>query len=84
MFMAVKHLGAIADKLIAAGRTPSDRLAVVSHAASPRQIVVEATLAEASSLTGLETPAIVVLGRVSAYREMLDWYVPALRTNALG
>jgi uroporphyrin-III C-methyltransferase len=84
MFMAVKHLGAIAEKLIAAGRDPTDRVAVVSHAALPEQKVVEATLVEAAALTGLETPAIVVLGPVSAYREVLDWYTPELRSNRLG
>jgi len=84
MFMAVKHLGAIAEKLLAAGRDPADRLAVVSHAALPGQIVVEAALGEARALSGLETPAIVVLGPVSRYRDVLDWYTPDLRTNALG
>jgi uroporphyrin-III C-methyltransferase len=84
MFMAVKHLGAIASKLLDAGRDPSDRVAVVSHAAMPGQQVVETTLAQAASLTGLETPALVVLGPVSRYREMLDWYAPELRQNALG
>ncbi len=84
MFMAVKHLAAIAAMLIAAGRDPADRLAVVSHAALPGQIVVETTLGGAASLTGLETPAIVVLGPVSAYREVLDWYTPELKANALG
>ena len=84
MFMAVKHLGAIADRLMAAGRDPDDRLAVVSHAATPRQRVTESTLGGAASLTGVETPALVVLGPVSRYREILDWYTPELRSNALG
>ena len=84
MFMAVKHLGAIADMLVAAGRDPADRLAVVSHAALPGQIVVESTLGRAAELSGLETPALVVLGPVSRYREVLDWYTPDLRANALG
>lgn len=84
MFMAVKHMGAIAERLIEAGRDPSDRLAVVSHAATPAQTVVESTLRQAASLTGLETPALVVLGPVSRYREVLDWYTPELRSHALG
>jgi len=84
MFMAVKHLGAIAQMLIAAGRDPADRLAVVSHAALPAQAVVESTLGQAGDLVGLETPALVVLGPVSRYREVLDWYTPELRSNALG
>lgn len=84
MFMAVKHLAAIAERLIAAGRDPNDRLAVVSHAATPAQGVTESTLTQAASLTNLETPALVVLGPVSRYREVLDWYTPELRSNALG
>jgi uroporphyrin-III C-methyltransferase len=84
MFMAVKHLAAIAEKLLAAGRDPADRLAVVSHAALPTQKVIESTLGAAASLTGLETPAIIVLGPVSAYRDILDWYTPDLRSNYIG
>jgi uroporphyrin-III C-methyltransferase len=84
MFMAIKHLATIADRLIAAGRDPADRLAVVSHAALPEQKVVESTLARAASLTRLETPAIVVIGPVSQYRELLDWYGPELRGNRIG
>jgi uroporphyrin-III C-methyltransferase len=84
MFMAVRHLGAIAAQLLAAGRDPADRLAAVSHAGLPEQKVVESTLGQAASLTGLDTPAVVVLGPVVAWREVLDWYTPQLRSNALG
>ncbi|MGN6683143.1 MAG: uroporphyrinogen-III C-methyltransferase [Devosia sp.] len=84
MFMAVKHLGAIAERLLAAGRDPADRLAIVSHAATPAQAVTESSLGQAGALAGLETPALVVLGPVSRYREVLDWYTPELRSNALG
>jgi uroporphyrin-III C-methyltransferase len=84
MFMAVKHLGVIAEKLIAAGRDPADRLAIVSHATLPAQQVTEATLSQAAHLSGLETPAIVVVGAVSGYRDVLDWYTPELKRNALG
>ena len=84
MFMAVKHLPSIAGKLLAAGRDPTDRLAVVSNGTLPDQSVVETTLGAAASLADLPTPAIVVLGPVSAYRTVLDWYVPHLRENGLG
>jgi uroporphyrin-III C-methyltransferase len=84
MFMAVKHLGAIAERLLAAGRDPADRLAIVSHAATPAQAVTESSLGQAAALAGLETPALVVLGPVSRYRKVLDWYTPELRSNALG
>jgi uroporphyrin-III C-methyltransferase len=84
MFMAVKHLPAIANRLLAAGRDPQDRLAVVSHIASSDQTVVETSLAQAPTLSGIPTPAIVVLGPVSAYRQALDWYTGALRENPFG
>ena len=84
MFMAVKHLGSITEKLLAAGRDPMDRLAVVSHAATPKQSVIETTLGEAHTLTDVPTPAIVVLGPVSAYRQSLDWYVGEARRHVYG
>ena len=57
---------------------------MVSHAATPAQAVTESTLGRAATLTGLATPALVVLGPVSRYREVLDWYTPEHRSNALG
>ena len=85
MYMAVKHLRSIADKLIAAGRSPSDRVAVVCHAALPSQYVVDGTLGDVERLKSMiAPPAIVVLGAVSALREGMDWYVGALRENRLG
>lgn len=84
MFMAVKHLGSISQKLLAAGRDGADRLAIVSHAATPQQSVLETTLAEAGALADIPTPAIVVLGPVSAYRQSLDWYVGETRRHVFG
>ncbi|KKC35424.1 uroporphyrin-III methyltransferase [Devosia epidermidihirudinis] len=84
MFMAVKHLGSICERLLAAGRDGADRVAIVSHAATPEQSMIETTLAEAGSLTDVPTPAIVVLGPVSAYRETLDWYVGTVRSHVFG
>jgi len=84
MFMAVKHLGTIAQKLLAAGRDPEDRLAIVSNAALPTQKVIETTLEQAASLTDVPTPAIIVIGPVSAYRQTLDWYTGPARESEFG
>jgi uroporphyrin-III C-methyltransferase len=85
MYMAVKHLRSIAERLMAAGRDPGDRLAVVSNATLPSQEVVEATLGTVARLEDrLVAPAVVVLGPVSALREDIDWYVGQLREHALG
>ncbi|MBS3849402.1 uroporphyrinogen-III C-methyltransferase [Devosia sp. BSSL-BM10] len=84
MFMAIKHLGSITQKLLEAGRDGGERLAIVSHAATPQQVVIETTLGEVSELKDIPTPAIVVLGAVSQYRETLDWYVGQMRSHTFG
>jgi len=79
MYMAVKHLASIAQKLVEAGRDPGDALAIVANATRSDQEVIETTLGAIGSLaqqTQLPTPAIVVVGPVSAYRAVLDWYRP--------
>jgi len=87
MYMAVKHLGSIAEKLIAAGRPTSDRLAIVSNATLPDQSVLMATLGQAATLAGnneIPTPAIVVLGPVNDYREILNWNIEPRHGVELG
>lgn len=85
MFMAVKHLASIGEKLLAAGRDPADRVAIVSNAALPGQQVLETTLGGLERLgAAIPTPAIVVLGPVSQYRDVLDWYAGDLRGHLLG
>lgn len=85
MFMGVKHLSGIARKLLAAGRDPADRLAVISNAALPNQSVRESRLGAVEALgEDIPTPAIIVLGPVGQYRAMLDWYRGPLRDNLIG
>lgn len=85
MYMAVKHLGSIAEKLMAAGRPASDAVTVVMHASLPEQQVVQGTLGAVDAIADqLAAPAIVVLGPVGPLRENLDWYVAKLRENSFG
>lgn len=80
MFMAVKHLGSISEKLIAAGRKPEDALAMLSNTTLPEQTVAITTLGEAGAFVEREdvpTPAIVVIGEVVNYRQVLNWYQPS-------
>ena len=85
MYMAVKHLASIADKLLAAGRPATDRVAVVINASLPGQYVVDGTLGNIAAIEPmLAAPAVVVLGPASAIREDFDWYVGKLRENTLG
>jgi uroporphyrin-III C-methyltransferase len=87
MYMAVKHLGDIAEALMEGGRVASDPVTIVSNASLPQQEVASTTLAEARDFVAREeppTPAIVVVGHASDWRSMLDWYAPALRENPIG
>lgn len=79
MYMAVKHLGSISEKLVAAGRDENDPLAILSNTTLPEQSVITTKLKDASDLVAkgdVPTPAIVVVGKVVNYREILNWYSP--------
>ncbi|MFX3679821.1 uroporphyrinogen-III C-methyltransferase [Oceaniradius stylonematis] len=76
MYMAMKHIGAIAGRLIAEGRAPNEPVAFVCNAATDRQQVLETTLGRAEAdvaESGLQPPAIVVVGEVVRLRSGLDW-----------
>lgn len=76
MYMAMKHIGTIAANLIAGGRSPEEPVAFVCNAATPQQTVLETTLARAEvdvTSSGLQPPAIVVVGEVVRLRASLDW-----------
>jgi len=76
VYMALKHLDAIAQRLIAGGRSPDDPVAVVSKATTPAQRVLETTLARAAAdvaASGIEPPAIVAVGKAVTLRSSLDW-----------
>ncbi len=87
LFMAARHLPEIAKTLLDAGRAPDDRVAIVSNASLRHQSVIETRLDGIATLcaeTVIPTPAVIVIGPVSRYRDRLDWYQPALRENGFG
>jgi uroporphyrin-III C-methyltransferase len=87
MYMAVKHLGEIAEALMAGGRDGADHVTIVSNATLPQQSVAQTSLRQAKAFvaeTEIATPAIVVLGEVAEWRAILDWYQGALRENPIG
>ena len=76
IYMALKHLGAIAERLIAGGRNNDEPVAIVSKAATPDQRVLETTLDAAAAdadAAAIEPPALVVVGEVVRLRAGLDW-----------
>jgi uroporphyrin-III C-methyltransferase/precorrin-2 dehydrogenase/sirohydrochlorin ferrochelatase len=67
VMMVVKSLGAVADQLVAAGRSADCPAAVVEAASTPRQRVVRGalrTIARRSRAAGVEGPALLVVGEV--------------------
>jgi uroporphyrin-III C-methyltransferase len=74
LYMAVKHMGRIAAKLIEGGRDPAEPVAFVSSAATADQQVVETTLGEAEAVAaGVTPPAVIAIGPVVSLRPALDW-----------
>lgn len=76
MYMAMKHIPTITSRLIGAGRSPDEPVAFVTDASTSTQQVLETTLARAAddvAASGLQPPAIVVVGEVVRLRPALDW-----------
>lgn len=76
MYMAMKHIGQISANLIAAGRSADEPVAFVCNAATTDQHVLETTLGRAEAdveASGLQPPAIVVIGEVVRFRKGMDW-----------
>jgi uroporphyrin-III C-methyltransferase len=74
--MGLRHIAAIAARLIAAGRTPDEPVAIVSKATTPAQRVVVTSLAEAAAAAaaaGIEGPTIIAIGEVVRLHAALDW-----------
>lgn len=76
MYMAMKHLGLITERLMAAGRDPGEPVAIICNGTTPRQQILETTLATAEQdlrAATMSPPGIVVLGRNVQLRKALDW-----------
>jgi len=77
VFMGLSHIGDIADRIIAAGRSPDTPAMAVRWATRPDQQTVVGTLASLPGLIAqqaLRPPATIVIGEVVALREKLDWF----------
>lgn len=67
VYMGLRHLDAIAAKLIDAGMDPFTPAAVIANATLPNQIVIRSPLSLiAAEAAGMPAPAILVIGEVTA------------------
>jgi uroporphyrinogen III methyltransferase/synthase len=76
VYMGVRQLGPIADRLRAAGRAGAEPAAVIQRGTFSDQRVVSGTLetiASEAAAAAVRPPAIAVFGPVAALRERLRW-----------
>ena len=76
LYMGVKNLPRIAERLIAAGRDPDEPAAAIQRGTWPDQrtvVATAATLPDAVAEAGLKAPAILLFGPVAARREQIGW-----------
>ena len=80
IYMGMKHIAQIAAKLMEAGRSIHEPVAVVSTATTDEQRVLETTLGsivEDIDTAGMEPPAIICVGKSVLMRQALDWQAQA-------
>ena len=76
IYMGMKHIAQITQRLMEAGRSASEPLAFVTSATLQQQNVVESTVGTAvddAKAAGVEPPAIICIGRSVLMRQVLDW-----------
>ena len=77
VFMGLSHIAAIAERIIAAGRSPETPAMAVRWATRPDQQTIIGTLASLPGLIAqqaMRPPATIVIGEVVALRDKLDWF----------
>ena len=76
IFMGIKHIARITQRLIDAGRPVDEPVAVVCKATYEDQQVLMSTLstcAEDVKTAGLTPPSLIVVGDVVPLRDQLNW-----------
>jgi uroporphyrinogen III methyltransferase/synthase len=77
VFMGLSHIAQIADRIMAAGRSPNTPAMAVRWGTRPDQEVLVGTLATLPGLIqekGMKPPATVVIGEVVQLRPALSWF----------
>lgn len=74
-FMGLRNLAGICATLTKEGRDPKTPVAVIRWGTHPTQQTVTGTLEDISAkASGIETPAVIVVGEVVTLHDQLDWF----------
>jgi uroporphyrin-III C-methyltransferase len=76
VYMGMRYLDTLAQRLLSGGRSADESVAVVYKATLPEQAVLETTLgnlAEDAAAAQFTAPALVVIGEIARLRAGLDW-----------
>ncbi|WP_341365662.1 uroporphyrinogen-III C-methyltransferase [Yoonia sp. BS5-3] len=76
IYMGMKHIAQITAKLLAAGRSNDEPVAVVTTATTAEQQVLETTLGrivDDIAASGMAPPAVICVGQSVLMRQVLDW-----------
>ena len=87
MYMALKHLPVIVERLRDAGRVDDEPVAIITNATRLDQHVLETNLRDCVAMSqthNLRPPAILVLGPVVKFRGALDWLGSGLTEREQG
>ncbi|MBF0462802.1 MAG: uroporphyrinogen-III C-methyltransferase [Magnetococcales bacterium] len=77
IYMAMKNLASISQRLMAGGRSADTPVALIQWATLPEQRTLVTTLGQVVrdvALCDLQPPVIIVVGDVVRYREWLAWF----------
>ena len=77
VYRAMKKIDVIAEKVMQAGRSPEEPVAIITQATTPDQEVLTSTLRSAAAdakSAGLEPPSIIVFGAVASFADKLSWF----------
>lgn len=77
IYMGVRRLAGVVERLIAAGRPPDSPAAIIEWGTYPRQRTITAPLSDLpdrAQAADIQPPALVVVGDVVRLRERLNWF----------
>jgi uroporphyrin-III C-methyltransferase/precorrin-2 dehydrogenase/sirohydrochlorin ferrochelatase len=77
VYMGVAHLGALRERLIAAGRAADTPVAAIENGTRADQRVIVSSverLGDLAQLHALRSPSLLIVGEVAAFAQTLAWF----------